>query len=68
MANDTQTTPQDVATADMLQLVAELNKRAIGYRAEGLPFSFTADPAFVGIALMVPVARVTMPVARVTMP
>jgi len=54
-------TPQDVATADMIQRVAELNRQVEAYRAEGLPFSFTADPAFVGIALMVPVARVTMP-------
>ncbi len=49
------------ATADMLALVEALNKATEAYRAEGLLFSFTADPHFVGIALMVPVARVSVP-------
>lgn len=61
-------TPIDVARADMEQRLRELNDATQKYRDEGLPFSFTADPAFVGIALMVPVARVTMPTTTGTQP
>jgi len=49
------------ATLEMKRLVEQLNKKAAEFRAEGLLFSFTADPAFPGVALMSPVNRFTFP-------
>jgi hypothetical protein len=54
-------TQLNVAVDDIRQRVDELNKQVEAYLAEGLPFSFVADPASVGVGLMAPVARVTMP-------
>ena len=50
-------TPIDEARADIEQRVRELNEHVEQYRSEGLTFSFSADPAFVGVGLQVPVAR-----------